>query len=230
MSYADLSAISKQKVDTMLRDIVEFEGFGINEDEVNQFFEEIRSLDQFRTDDDLRGCVSQAVIERNDLKASVQHEIRVFVSSLLRIYKQNNPIFTRMRVGGLTKLTDTQLFRTGESLHSTLVSVLPSLEVYGVTQATIDSFYTMLQSFSEKITDVNNAVNERNKFTHQRISKANDIYDKLLIYTRIGKTIWEESNEALYNDYVIERSNYSPEPTISEDEGDSGGEGEFPNG
>ena len=65
---------------------------------------------------------------------------------------------------------------------------------------------TDIQDFSEKITAVNNATSERNRFTHKRINLANSIYDKLIIYTRIGKTIWEESNEALYNDYIINAS------------------------
>lgn len=223
MSYADLSAISKQKVDTMLRDVVEFEGFGISQSELSQFFNEVRALDKFRSDDDLRGCVTQAVNERNKQQDSVLHEIRILVSYLLRVYKQDNPIFTRMRILGLSQLSSSQLFRTGESLYNTLVDVLPIVEPYGVSQAMLDSFYTVLQDFSDKIAKVNNAINERNQFTHERKKIANTIYDKLIVYTRIGRTIWENSNEALYNDYIIGTGNYSAEPTNSNEMDDSGG-------
>ena len=225
MSYADLSAISKQKAATILRDIEEFEYFGVNQTQIATFEEEVRALDQLRTDDDLRGCVTQVVNQRNELESNLNHEIRIFVAHLLRVYKPDDPIFTRMRISGLSKLTATQLFRTGESLHNTLISALPNLEPYGLNMEMVDAFYIMLQSFSEKITEVNNATNERNRFTHKRISLANSIYEKLIIYCRIGKTIWEDSNEALYNDYVINPSYSSPEATNPEESGDSGGKG-----
>jgi len=228
MSYADLSAISKQKVDTMLRDIVEFEALGIDQGEVNEFFEEVRSLDQLKTDDFFRGEVTDAVIVRNELRMKIEHEIRVFVALVKRVYKPSSPIFTKMRVGRLSQLNNNQLFRTGESLHSSLVSVLPELAECGINAEMLDSFYALLQDYSQKITAVNNAINERNSFTNKRIELANSIYKKLMIYCQIGQVIWEDSNEALYNDYFVASSSYKT-PDNAPPESSEGGN-ELPNG
>ena len=47
------------------------------------------------------------------------------------------------------------------------------------------------------------AIANRDNAAKERVEKANELYALLTRYCEIGKSIWYETNEAKYNDYII---------------------------
>jgi len=221
MSYADLATLGRQKVNTILRDIVRFERFGINADDINAFREEVEVFENFTVDENLRGQVKEATIVKNEAVDLLRYEIRCISAQLRLVYKYNDPIFGRMRIYRLAQLKDSQLVRTGKSVYEQLSNIEDQFESFNYSNGLLDKYFTVLSDLIDKIDQKESLVNKRDKMTENRLKLANSIYDKLMIYSRIGKLIWERESEAYYNDYIINRSASAPPANTTDDGGES---------
>jgi hypothetical protein len=73
----------------------------------------------------------------------------------------------------------------------------------GLTQADVDALETEAQLFEDKLNSVAEGKKLRDDKARERVDLANELYDFVVLYCKIGKLIWENVNEAKYNDYII---------------------------
>jgi len=210
MSYADLSSIGRQKTDTILRDIEKFKRMGITASEVTNFKEQIANFENLRVDEGLRGDVKQATRDKNEARELLIYEIRIAENLLKRIFDKSNTIFERMRIVGLWTKNDNQIIRTVKAVLYELDLIRDSFDSFGYSNESYSNLETLCENFSSKMDNKENLINRRDQATENRINEANNIYKQLVIYTNIGKLIWERESEAYYNDYIISPSYLSP--------------------
>ncbi len=227
MSYADLSGISKQKVNTVIRDIAEFERFGITAEQVNAFRAKVEDFDNTQIDQEFRGVIVAATVQKNELANQVRHLIRETSVFIKQHYGLQSSAYQTLEIKELSQLSDTKLFRRANSVIR--VARLVAGELPTGIETAVNELETVNNSFSNSIENKNSLVEQRDIATHGRISLANSIYKELMEYCEIGQVVWAETHEAKYNDYVIYGSSSASSPPENSDNGDEGDE-ELPNG
>ena len=80
---------------------------------------------------------------------------------------------------------------------------LSDLSAQGLTQAMIDSLDAEAQSMEDEMNNIAEREAIRDIKTQERVDKGNELYDFVASYCEIGKIIWQDVDEAKYNDYVI---------------------------
>jgi len=73
----------------------------------------------------------------------------------------------------------------------------------GLNQQELDALANSILLFSTSITHKNEAVQDRDIATAERIELGNEIYNEIRILYRYGRDAWRYDNEAKYNDYII---------------------------
>jgi hypothetical protein len=80
---------------------------------------------------------------------------------------------------------------------------LVDLTANGLTAAMLTAITTLCNEFDLLIIDMEVKIAERDIMQEDRVEAGNVIYKSLVSYTTTGLSIWETSDVAKYNDYVI---------------------------
>jgi len=229
MAYADLSALSKQQVNTIMRDITEFENYGISAAEIQAFRTKVEELDNMRIDEDYRGLVMEATQSKDALAKPIKSSVREIAFFVKQTYDVQSGSYARLNIGEIGKLSDFKLFRTARSFCRVVRSMnLPLTDAIENKLSELESNY---EQFSELINEKDKRVEERDVATLNRVLLANEIYNKFSNYSQLGQVIWAERNEAKYNDYVIYGSSKKKDSSPPENaDGSADGSEELPNG
>jgi len=231
MSYAELAGVSKQRANTIMRDIAEFENYGIKAAEIAAFKAKVVEFDKMRIDEDYRGLVMQATQDKDVLAKQIRSNIRTIAMFVKRAYNTQTGAYARLKLGKIAQISDLKLYRTTNSfcrivraldipLTDTIVEHLSALESEN-------------EQFNALIEQKNIKIEERDIATLVRVAMANEIYSQFSDYCNVGQVIWAEQNEAKYNDYVIYGGSPTappPENTDGSKNRDDQGNSELPNG
>lgn len=101
------------------------------------------------------------------------------------------------------RLDGGKLSYVARRVHRVASNLLTELESEGLTQEILDELTTRLETYEQALASQKDAIADRDIATENRVEKANEIYDLLVKYCNTGKQIWEDTNQAKYNDYII---------------------------
>ena len=178
MSYAELSGICRQKANTIMRDIAEFERFNISAEEIIEYKESVKEFDNMQIDQELLGLVTAVTHQKGKLAEQV-----------------------RSRIKDMSRMTDLQLYRMANGV------IRIARRIDNSSASAIEGIILELETtnnlFDKIIEEKATMAENRNIATDKRIEAANQLYEKLSNYCEIGRVIWYETHEAKYNDYII---------------------------
>lgn len=226
MSYADLAGISKQKVNTVIRDITEFERFNVTLEKVNAFKAKVEEFDNTQIDQEHRGVIVATTEQKNELANKVRHLIRETTMYFRQTYGANSKFVNAMSISELSSLTDLELHRRAVSVVR--VSKIATDELPSSVIGIVNELESTNEAFNNAIDTKSTLVELRDIAAHERVELANSIYKELMNYCEIGQVVWAETHEAKYNDYVIYRGSSYSSPPQNSDSGDNDRE-ELPN-
>ena len=202
-SDAVLVTKGKEKVAFMRRDAVAFAQFGIQETSINQLASSLEAFADGITDVEAVG--DQTTITA--LKDAKAEEVRVAIRAIMtRVELQfgvNTSTYRKFGTEALAQQPDADLLITGRRVVRVGNTLLSALAAKGVTPALLTQLTTLCLDFENLIIDMKIKIGERDVLQEERVEMANAIYTTLASYAKTGQNIWETSNVAKYNDYVI---------------------------
>ena len=213
MSYAKLSGISHLQCDTILRDIVEFERYGISATEVEAFRSQVEAFDHTPIDEELSGIVIDLTIAKNELAEEAKTLIREVARFVKQVYNKQTGTYRCMKITKMDNYPDMELYRTAENVVR--FARLIAEELNPNTQEVANQLEIVANKFKNKIKAKDFSVQDRDIATEIRIKTANNIYSKLVKFAELGAGIWAERSEAKYNDYIIYGSPANKPPVDS---------------
>ena len=111
--------------------------------------------------------------------------------------------YTQLGIKGLSNKGDGDFKDICRNVVKTANDQLLNLTAIGLTQADIDALEAEAQTMEDAGHDIKEKKALRDEKTEERAVKGNELYSYVKKYSSIGKLIWENVNEAKYNDYVI---------------------------
>jgi len=198
-----LYTFAMAKVGFMLRDLAEFIKYGVSEEKLNALKVMLAGFADIPTDEELLGDQISATQRKDEAGVLLRDAVSEVMQRVANRFGSQSGKYRKFGVSGLSDLDGGKLSLTARRVLRVAQSMLSELESEGLTQEVLDELNTRLEIYDQALSIQEDAIADRDIATENRVEKANEIYTLLVKYCNTGKKIWEDTNEAKYNDYVI---------------------------
>lgn len=202
-SDARLIATVKEKTAYMKRDAPEFERYSITIADLVGLDSEADVFSDFVTDVETRSDQTGATA----LKDQKAEELRVAIREIMvragAKYGADSPRYKKFGTEALSKQPDVELLIVAKRVVRVATLWFEDLAQNGLTVAMIQQVQENLEVFENLVVELHLLIGDRDILQEDRVEAANILYEKLIKYTTIGLAIWETTDVAKYNDYVV---------------------------
>jgi hypothetical protein len=199
MQKADSLAVSMQ------RDATDFATRMVDATRINEIVTQNTAFKNHPTDQELLGLVSTATEIKDGTALNLRKKIAA-VRSMAETKFGNNGKFRTFDFGELSSLPDSDLYRTARRVVRVGTSFLADLASEGLTAAFLTEITNLADKLDKQIDDMEAANENRDIKTQERVVLGNNLWNTMVKYANIGKSLYEFSDEARYNDYVLTES------------------------
>jgi hypothetical protein len=191
------------KVGFMLRDLVEFIKYGVTEEKLTALKALLSDFANIPTDEELRGAQVLATQGKDEAGVLLRDAVSEIMRRVQNKFGAASGNYRKFGASGVSDLDGGMLSYVGKRVRRVAELMLPDLESEGLTLEILNELSTRLEAYDQALANQEDVIAERDIATENRVEKANEIYALLVKYCNTGKQIWEDTNEAKYNDYII---------------------------
>lgn len=202
ISDADLKQKSDALVASINRDLDRFATRNITKDKLTAFSQLIEAFDATSTDEELLGMAKIATEQKDATVAALQPLLRT-IRNMAELAFEGKGKFHLFGFNAITNLSDNDLYRFAKRVHRMASHLLPELGAQGLTQDLLDSLQSQYKELDIRLDKCAEAIEIRDIETQDRIAKGNALYAELMKLASVGKSLFEDTDEARYNDYVM---------------------------
>ena len=203
LTDAELCMFTSNLVVTMTRDATEFAAKGVDALAITALETLGDAFEVFPNDDYYMADVMIAVEAKNAHRESCENMMRAIIGCARIKWGDRSPQVKRFGAGEMTKERDKEFLTTARQCVAVATGYLLDLTAEGLTQAMIDGLTAEAQSMEDELNNINEKEELRDIKTQERVDDGNELYGFVARYCEIGKIIWQDVDEARYNDYVI---------------------------
>ena len=200
---ANLALFASNLVGFLTRDLDDFEIFGLTEDKIQDLRDQVDDFEEIDTDGAVVAGVLLASQTKNELREQVLEEIRRFALRAEIMWGSESPFYKGMDIGYLSKLNDAELLRSARIVHNRVSTWVTTLSDLGLTLELVNTYNNMVQSFENSLNELAEKQADRELKKQERISAGNQLYKLVYDYCSMGKRLYDGTNPAKYNEYVI---------------------------
>lgn len=205
--YKFSDGILKQKSDnvatSVTRDQTEFTSRGITAADVTAFTAQSGAFGDLPSDEELLGDVSVATETKDVAAEELRIKIRTVRTMAQNKWGEGSARYRSYDFKDLANLPDEELVRLGKRVKRVGTNQLLQMGTEGLTALMLNAIGLLVTDLDTKIDLQNDSVEVRDIATEDRIDDGNALYKALVRFCNTGKDIWETTDEAKYNDYVI---------------------------
>lgn len=203
MSFDELMFKVGDIVTSMNRDVTEFTARGITSTDITAFETQGNDFEAFPPDFYYQADISIEVEAKNIARSECSTLIRKVSGYVQQEWGLKSPQYKKMGIKEFSKKSDRAFITIARTVALCAEDWLSTLSSIGLTQGLIDELKAKAQTMEDRIHGIAEKTEIRDLKTRERLEKANDLYAVMRQYCDVGKLIWEDVNEAKYNDYVI---------------------------
>ena len=192
----------------LTRDLSELSVFGVSAAKITALKALGDAFEVFPSDVVLLAYIKGKTEEKNALMEQVKEQIRNMATRCQIKWGENSWQESSLGIKGMNQFTEDSLLVAARRVHEQMTEFLPDLADVGLTQAVLDDFDALNESFEVSRNNLNKKIAERDMKTQERITDGNNLYKLVSDYCEIGKRVYAKTNPAKYNDYII----YAPTP------------------
>lgn len=211
-SDAKLIDVGNEKIAFMRRDAEAFASFGLDETKFAELETRITAFSNLVTDIEKSNEQVQ-ITEQKDLKAEeLRTAIRSVMTRVAQKYGAGSARYANYGSDSLAKQNDADLLVTAKRVVRVGTANLNDLAGEGLQVSHLNKITELNDEFNVLLIDQKLKIGERDIQQEDRVEDGNKIYLLLTKYTQTGQDIWESSDVAKYNDYIIYNTPSGEEP------------------
>lgn len=202
-SDADLKQTADHMAVSVTRDIADFVTYDVNAAAVTTFKNLITTFFNKTTDDESLGDQKTETDNKNTLRMELEELLRqIRTTAQLKYGGQGK--YRKFGFDGFTRMSDNDLVRMIRRVQRVLSEVLDDMIVsYPFLNDRYIELVTKGDAFDVAVDKIIDKKNARDLATQERILAGNVVYTELFRLCTIGKALYQDTNEAKYNDYVL---------------------------
>jgi len=206
MTNSELAMFVSNLVQSMKRDETELNTKGITPTMRNELEDMGNEFEVFPNDVYYRADVMIAVDSKNESRSKCEIMLREIVGIAAIKWGERSPQVKRMDAGRMTKMGDKVFVTMVRFALFAAEEYLPELAAYGLTQGKIDALAAELALMETAMLDIAKFAMIRELKAIERQSMANDLYKTAARYCEAGKIIFQDTDLAKYDTYVIRKA------------------------
>lgn len=212
-NFSDGTLVTKglEKVAYMQRDKPEFELYGITPQKVADLKTLLNAFSERLTDVEALGDQTGVTANKDAKAEEIRNALREIMARVVLVYEFGTPKYKKFGTDTLSSQSDSDLLITAKRVVRVGNEFLSELFANGITTTMLDTVTALATEFTDLIVDMKMEIGNRDIEQEDRVEAGNAIYATLVKYTNTGQSIWETSDVAKFNDYVL-YNNYSGEP------------------
>lgn len=202
MSDADLKQTADGLADNIRRDEAAFATRKIGKEALSGFEKRIADFDETSTDEEMLGYAMVATAQKDELAEAVRRAVRPIRNMAETAFdgKGNYLVFG---FDDMANMSDNDLCRMGKRVVRVCKQLKADMEQQGLTDAQLTELAELCQQLDKSIDNAAAKSEARDIETQHRINLGNALYAEMMKLANVGKSLFEDSDEARYNDYVI---------------------------
>lgn len=203
--FSDATLVTKglEKAAYMRRDKPEFLTYGIDTPKIEALEAAINLFSERLTDIEALGDQTQVTTNKDAKADELRTAIRLVMSRVELKYGIATPKYQKFGAETLSRQSDSDLLITAKRVVRVGNEYLTELTDTGLTTAMLTAISAMADEFSDLIIDMKIEIGDRDIEQEDRVEAGNEIYNLLVKYTTVGRSMWEATDVAKYNDYVL---------------------------
>jgi hypothetical protein len=202
MSDGELKQEADNLGDSITRDLADFATRKVTASNVTNLKTLATDFDNHSTDDELLGEVMAATAAKDAIANSIRIAIRPIRNMAENVYGRKGK-YNSFGFDNMNDMSDTDLYRLCKRVVRVGTKYLTELAPEGLTAAQLATLTPMANSLDIALDVMEDKIEVRDIETQDRIVKGNKLWDEMVKLAGTGKSIYEDVNEAKYNDYVL---------------------------
>ena len=203
MLDAELCMFASNLCVRLTRDLSDLSTFGIQASSITALKALGDDFEAFPSDDTYYGEMLLATQTKNQLADQVRESIRNMALRVQLKWGANSPQYKTLGDMAVSKFSDEVLSGIADKILGRMNVYLADLASTGLTQQDIDDYEELIESYEEALNSLSSAIELRDIKAKERILMGNELYSFVVNYCEIGKRVYEKSDPAKYNDYII---------------------------
>lgn len=212
-SDAKLIEIGNEKITFMRRDADAFVSFGLDETKFADLKSKVTNFSNLITDIETSNEQVQITAKKDAKAEELRMAIRSVMTRVAQKYGTSTARYANYGTDTLSKQTDADLLVTAKLVVRVGNTNINDLLSEGLQQSHLDVITQLNGEFDGLLIDQKLKIGERDIQQEDRVEEGNAIYLLLTKYTQTGQDIWETSDVAKYNDYIIYNTPSGEEPS-----------------
>jgi hypothetical protein len=209
MTYSELAQRGDRMVALISRDINEFSEYGYTADLPTTLEGLTNTFKDIEPDMYWEGhqtLVTNAKNKNREKTTALLGEIGFKAKLALG---ENSKEYRMFRIGGVSRLKDSQLVTYAKHVCATAKYFIEQLASRNVDDALLAECLVVITALDDSIDDQTEAISLREQKSVERLDMGNELYEIISETSEVGKRIWENKNQAFYDDYVLYGSSKS---------------------
>ncbi|NNV58046.1 hypothetical protein, partial [Limnovirga soli] len=198
MADGNLKQLADALKTSINRDLADFATRNITAANLTALQTLIDTFDETTTDEELLGMVTDATNAKDAIANNIRTAVRPIRNMAETAYGTTGK-YNTFGFDGLSELTDADLYRLARRVVRVGNKLLAELAAQGLTAAQLTNIDTLATSFDTAIDAIENAVENRDLETQDRILKGNALWTEMSRLASIGRSLYEDTDEAKYN-------------------------------
>lgn len=203
MTDAELCSSTFNLISSITRDTVQFTARGITSTETDALAALATTFELFPDDEFYRADISIAVETKDNLRSGMLVKIRDITQCAIIKWGESSGQYKKFSTKNVSSEADKSFLTTARQVVTVGTAYLSDLTAVGLSQAMLDDLEDDADSFHNSLIAIYDAEELRDSKRQERTQKGNEIYELVVQYCKIGKIIWDDVDEAKYNDYII---------------------------
>ncbi len=209
MSNPELMFLIGDFVAFMNRDSTGFAGRGVDSAAITAFETLGNAFELFPPDEYYSALVTGEVEAKNIARTNSFIDVQKISGFFQQQWGLSSWRYKQLGIKGMINFSDDKFKSTCRNVMAVASDRLANLTAIGLTQSDIDVLSADVQVMEDKGHDAKEAIALRDSKTQERTLNGNELYSYVKQYSTIGKLIWENVDEAKYNDYIIYKTSKS---------------------
>jgi hypothetical protein len=205
-AYIFSDADLKQKADALMviikRDKAKFATRNIRKDILANFQQMIDVFADASTDEELLGLCKKAT-EEKDGAANILRRLLRSICNMAELAFEGKGHFHSFGFEGISEMNDKDLCVQAKQVIQLGRRFMDDLKPQGLLDSHLEALASFEAALDAKVDAYNKAVEHRDIETQAFIVKGNALYFEMMRLASVGKSLFEEEDEARYNDYII---------------------------
>lgn len=194
---------ASQIANCVTRDQNSFSGFGVLPATVTAFRALLTAFDTKVTDDESLGDQTTATAQKDSIRKQLEHQLRLTRGIAQDVYKGMGK-YRKFGFEDFNKMPDNDFLRMAKRVQRVCVELQGEVvDDRPVIVDIINDLETLTGEFDTALDTVADKKNDRDIKTQDRIISGNRLFTELTRLCNIGKTIFQDTDAAKYNDFIL---------------------------